>query len=241
MLKGRPISLTILDFGQFLVHSGPRIIGIMGGLLRTDAGEVVVIDTGFPAKYVTDRAAAAAEDDLGSFGELMRHGPENWVGAQLQMHGVSKVDLLILTHTHIDHVGGLELFSQVPIVMAAAERALDKPLYFGAAEGMDWPAANYLTIEQDTGLGPGLDLFFTPGHAPGQLALGIDLPGKGRVIWASDAISRESEPDEGFADAWDPKLAAHHAARLLAMPHDLLIYGHDPEQWLQLPKGMPIT
>jgi len=235
MIKGRPTSLTILNFGQFMVHSGPRIIQLMGALIKTDQDEAIVVDTGMPAKYIADPAGAGKEDGLDSFGEVLQIGPENTVAAQLAMCGVSQVKLLILTHGHIDHVGGIEAFHGVPIMMGKPERDMERPSYFGDTQPMEWPKGQYLTVEQDTGLGPDLDLFFTPGHAPGQLALGMTLPGVGRIIWASDAISRESEPEEGFTDAWNPELALHHAKRLLDMPHDYLIYGHDPDQRLQIP------
>ncbi|MEY3684375.1 MAG: hypothetical protein RLZZ394_206, partial [Actinomycetota bacterium] len=51
LLKGRPISLSVLDFGLFQVHANGRIIGIPGALIETDAGERVLIDSGFPQKY----------------------------------------------------------------------------------------------------------------------------------------------------------------------------------------------
>ncbi|WP_147126627.1 MBL fold metallo-hydrolase [Shimia ponticola] len=242
MIKGRPTSLTILNFGQFMVHSGPRIIQLMGALIKTDQDEAIVVDTGMPAKYLSNPAEAGREDGLDSFGEVLQIGPENSVEQQLAQCGVSQVKLLILTHGHIDHVGGIDAFKGVPIMMGKPERDMPRPSYFGDTQPMEWPKGQYLTVEQDTGLGPDLDLFFTPGHAPGQLALGVTLAGVGRVIWASDAISRESEPDEGFTDAWDPELALHHAKRLLDMPHDHLIYGHDPDQRLQIPFApIPIT
>ena len=39
--------------------------------MQTDAGEVVLIDTGFPGKYVVDAKAATGEDALGSFGRVL--------------------------------------------------------------------------------------------------------------------------------------------------------------------------
>ncbi|MEM1101300.1 MAG: N-acyl homoserine lactonase family protein, partial [Pseudomonadota bacterium] len=79
--------------------------------------------------------------------------------------------------------------------------------------------------------------FLCPGHAPGQLAFRITLPDTGRVLWLSDAISRPSELEERFAGAWDAEQALHHAERLLALEHDLAIYGHGPEQWSELRKA----
>ena len=48
---------------------------------------------------------------------------------QLALLGLSPadIDLQILTHSHIDHVGGIEDFSHVPMVVSKAERALERP------------------------------------------------------------------------------------------------------------------
>ena len=59
LLKGTPTRLAVLDYGLFQVHENGRIIGICGYLVQTTAGENILIDTGFPAKYADDAAAAA--------------------------------------------------------------------------------------------------------------------------------------------------------------------------------------
>jgi N-acyl homoserine lactone hydrolase len=49
-LKGRPVFLHVLDHGLFKLHANGRVIGICGFLIQTDAGEAVLVDTGFPQK-----------------------------------------------------------------------------------------------------------------------------------------------------------------------------------------------
>ncbi|NBZ88168.1 MBL fold metallo-hydrolase [Stagnihabitans tardus] len=241
-LRGKPLSLAVLDYGLFKVHSGPRIIGICGFAIRTDAGELVLIDTGFPGKYVTDPQAATGEDGLGAFGELLEIGPQNTPQAQLALLGLrpSDVTLMIQSHTHIDHLGHMGAFAPAPILIAKAERDLPKPLYWSGGQKMDWPEADYRLVTEDLTLGPDFEVLFCPGHAPGQLAFLLRLPQTGWMLLTSDAISRPAEIDEGFAGSWNVPLAIHHGARIMALARARgarVIYGHCPAQWPDLPKA----
>jgi N-acyl homoserine lactone hydrolase len=241
-LKGKPIRLAVLDYGLFQVHANDRIIGICGFVIQTNAGETVLIDTGFPQKYADDAEAATAQDDLGSFGRALSVTHDNMPLAQLAKLGItpSDINLMIQSHTHIDHVGHMHAFAHAPILIAASERALPRPLYWSGKQAMEWPDAEYFLVEEDFTLGDGFSVYLCPGHAPGQLAFVIDLPQTGPVMLTSDAISRASEIDEGFAESWDVPLAIHHGARLMQMAKErnaLVIFGHSPEQWPTLRKA----
>lgn len=241
-LKGKPRRLAVLDYGLFEVHAGPRTIGICGFAIETDAGETVLIDTGFPEKYAEDAEAATREDDLGSFGRVLSITPENMAGAQLAKLGIAKsdIDLMIQSHTHIDHVGDMAGYPQAPILISAAERALPRPLYWSGKQAMEWPDAEYALVTEDMQLGPDFEVLHCPGHAPGQLAFLLRLPQTGWVLLTSDAISRASEIDEKFAGSWDDDLAIHHGDRLMRLAAErdaMVIFGHSPEQWPDLRKA----
>lgn len=241
-LKGKPKRLAILDYGLFQVHEGPRTIGICGYVIETDAGEVVLIDTGFPAKYAKDPQAATQEDALGSFGRVLNVTPQNLPQHQLGLLGLQKSDitLMIQSHTHIDHIGDMAGYPNVPILIAQAERALPRPLYWAGKQPMDWPERDYHLVTQDFQLGAAFEVLLCPGHAPGQLAFVVRLPDTGWVLLTSDAISRAAEIDEGFAGSWDVDAAQHHSARLMTLAKSreaMIIYGHSPEQWPKLPKA----
>lgn len=242
LMKGTPTRLAVLDYGLFQVHENRRVIGICGYLIQTTAGENILIDTGFPAKYAADVDAATREDDLGSFGQVLALGTENLAPAQLALLGLapSDISLMVQSHTHIDHVGFMDGFPDVPILIAAAERALPRPLYWSGKQVMAWPEAQYHLIEADYLLGPGFNVLLVPGHAPGQLAFALHLPNTGMVLLTSDAISRPAEFDTKFAGSWDADLALHHASRLMAraaQDRAMVIYGHSPEQWPTLRKA----
>lgn len=242
LLKGQPVSLHVLDYGLFRVHSGPRVIGLCGYLITTDAAERILVDSGMPAKYADDAVAAGQEDGLDSFGHVVSLTPDNLPGAQLARCGVSLTDIthIIQTHTHIDHIGGLDLCPHAPMIIAAAERALPKPLYWTGGQPMEWPKRAFVELDKDTTLGPGIELLLCPGHTPGQLAIAMTLPETGAVLLTSDAISRPEDVVEGFAGSWDAAQAQHHGTRLLARAEDtqaFVIYGHCPDQWSTLRKA----
>jgi N-acyl homoserine lactone hydrolase len=222
MLKGKPKRLAVLDYGLFEVHAGPRTIGMCGFVIQTDAGEVILIDTGLPEKYARNPQAATLEDDLGSFGRVLSVTPDNTPAPQLAKLGLTKsdVNLMIQSHTHIDHIGDMAGFPQAPILIAEAERALPRPLYWSGKQPMDWPEADYHLVSSDITLGPDFEVLLCPGHAPGQLAFMIRLPETGWVLLTSDAISRAAEIDEKFAGSWDVDQAIHHGDRT-RRPRDL--------------------
>lgn len=241
-LGGNPKRLAVLDYGLFEVHAGPRTIGICGFVIEMDTGDVVLIDTGFPEKYARDADAATAEDDLGSFGRVLSVTADNLPDAQLAKLGLTKSDvtLMIQSHTHIDHVGDMAGYPHAPILIAAAERALPRPLYWSGKQPMDWPDRDYRLVEDDFELATEFEVLLCPGHAPGQLAFVVRLPQTGWVLLTSDAISRASEIEEKFAGSWDVPQAIHHGDRLmrLAGQRDAeVIYGHSPEQWPDLQKA----
>lgn len=224
--------MTTLDFGIFDVGPGRRLIPIPGYLLETDRGARVLVDTGFDPLYASDPEAAEARDALSSFGRLVGHSPARTLPGQLARLGLAPADITsaVLTHSHIDHVGGLPLLS-CPVWLTRTERAEPRPLYWGGRRPMDWPDLPYRTIESETEIARGIRLIPTPGHTPGHLSLALSLPGGRGVILAADAINRATEPAEGFADAMDPALAARSAARLFAMARQSgakMMYGHEP-------------
>ena len=242
LLNGRPKSLSILDFGLFQVHANGRIIGIPGALIETDQNERILIDSGFPQKYADDIDRASDEDELWKFGKVLELSQENQPAAQLAKMGlkIEDIDYLLITHTHIDHMGNIDSFPGKPIIIGGPERALPKPLYWRGKQPYEWPNREYVLINQDTEIAPGLTILFVPGHTPGELAIYVELPETGAIVWTSDAISRREEVEEGCKDSWNVELALHHAHRLLDLGKEknaFVIFGHGPSQWRELRKA----
>ena len=242
IVKGKPISLTVLDFGLFKVNSDNRVIGISGFLIKTDRNELILIDGGFPQSYTKDHVQASSRDRLDEFGTVLRCGTENSVSAQLAKCGYSLDDLtiLILTHSHIDHLGALNSALQAPLLIAAAERQQTRPLYWGDSRPLEWPDRNYILIDADIHLGPFFEVLLASGHTPGQLAVFITLDETGPILITSDAISRPSEIEELFIDSMNPEASRLSAERIIALAaskNAFVIYGHDPKQWPKLRKA----
>lgn len=242
-LRGhKPVRLYVLDYGLFKVHADGRVIGICGYLVRTDRGGNILVDTGFPAKYADDVEAASREDRLYEFGEVLKLSPVNLPAGQLALIGLTPtdIDVLVMTHTHIDHVGGLADFPGAPLVIGKEERAMDRPLYWGDVKPYDWPDVETICIEGDADLCQGLRVLETPGHSPGHISLLLTLPETGPVLLTADAISRPAELEERFAGAWNEVLACHSGDRMMALAREtgsMVIYGHCPVQWPGLRKA----
>ena len=227
-------ALRTLDLGLFDVGPGKRRILCPGFLITTNAGRRILFDTGFPPAYATDERAAAAADGLDRFGRLVDFTAAQTAEGALALLGlrVSDISHVILSHSHIDHVGSLPLFPHAEIILTATERAEPAPLYFGVNRPITWPQARYRTLKRATQICNGLRLIPTPGHTAGHMSALVTVGGS-CVMLTADAINRVSEPAEGFPDADDPILAAKSAAKVMRIARQTgaeVIYGHEPTQ-----------
>lgn len=210
------------------MHEDGRLIPIQGYVVRGGDGTVVLVDTGFP-------------DVVRGFEHYGEPIEQHAVVDELAKLGLAPgdLDLVVLTHSDVDHIGGIGAVSGVPIVMHRAERALPRPRWFdGTWSDLRWPYADYLRVEGDVEIVPGLTLLETRGHSPGHMSLLVRLAETGRVLLAVDAISRRAELERGFnAGAWDEPLAFESQQRVveLASREDAwLVFGHDPDQRLEI-------
>ncbi len=239
----RPLRLAIVDYGRFEVNEGSRVVPIPGYVIV--AGDrVVLVDTGFPARYIDDPLGIGHEEGLDAFGRIVSITRKNLPAAQLALMGIEPADVtdLVITHGDIDHVGGIADFPCATIVVGRAELELGPPRYFGSLRPVTWPASRrYHIVDGDEELVPGVEVLSTPGHSPGHLSLLVRLPHLGPVLLAGDAISRPAELESGHnGGAWNQELARASAARLLGIAERegaLLVFGHDLEQWSDLRKA----
>jgi N-acyl homoserine lactone hydrolase len=235
--------LSILDFGLFEVYQNGRMIGIPGYLI--DAGSrKILVDTGFHADYLSDPVGIAAADQMATFGRLINYSVRNTPSNQLALLGISKVEItdLVLTHSHIDHVGRIGEFPHARLWITAHERSLPRPAYWaGKSRIATWPNMQTTIITNTAELIQGVTLIPTPGHTLGHMSVQVNLTNTGNVLLAADAISR---PDELIEDTWDSaedsslaRQSANQLVDLAKREHAWLVYGHCPKQWIELRKA----
>lgn len=130
------------------------------------------------------------------------------------------VDTILLTHAHVDHVGGLTLhgkpiFPKAEVVIAEAEAAFwqddaamaaaggdAKPFFDAARLALDAYAPRLKRVRPGAVL-PGIDLVPLPGHTPGHSGYHLQSGGEQLLIWAdithmADIQIRRPEVTIGF-------------------------------------------
>ena len=195
------------------------------------AGERILIDTGLHPGAATDAQAHYGGADSIAFFELEQ---ERSVADQVD---VSSLSMVVLTHLHFDHAGGLDLIPEsVPVVMQRAEwegahdeAAVARNFYLPR----DYAAADRRELVLVDGdhdlLGDGsITLLFTPGHTPGHQSIRV-----GDLVLGIDVAHYASVYDDlrfpPFGD--DLERQRESAMRLRALRDEgaTLIPGHDPD------------
>lgn len=146
--------------------------------------------------------------------------------------GPDDVDLVVVSHAHEDHVGGLTehgrpVFGLARHVVAPAEvAATPRPFREVAAAGL---------LDRDAGPEPlrGLRIVPAPGHTPGHQAVEIGAGGDS-ILYMADALAHEANVARPrwnhFSDASGPAAARsrHRLLRRAAATGSVVIASHVP-------------
>ncbi len=163
------------------------------------------------------------------------------------------IDLLVLTHLHLDHAGNLGLFSGTKAGerIIVHELELKQALYdtFMCGELANGYLRPDFTSPQEIAFDPvddsvklsdDLELLWLPGHTPGTLGILVHLENTGAVFYTSDAVNAQANlgPPITLSAVFYDSLAMQKSMRKiqwLQRQHNArLIFGHDMEQYQSL-------
>lgn len=210
----------------------------------------IVIDTGSHKDAMTTRWPESSK----------RHTPlirtdDDLIENRLAQLGLKPrdINLVILTHMHLDHAGGLSVFCDTPAGshVLVHEDELKQALFELYSRGVhdyggylrsdfDVPGIAYETIDGDLWLADDLQIITLPGHTAGQLGVRLDLPNLGTFIFASDACN--SAVNYGPPPQMSPLTFNSEKYRrslekirwLERQTHATVLFGHDLEQYQKL-------
>jgi N-acyl homoserine lactone hydrolase len=121
------------------------------------------------------------------------------------------VDVVVLTHTHSDHIGNNDMFPKAEFIVHSGEK--------GQINGAR-------IIDEDMDLTKGIRLVHTPGHTPGSISVFIDSDVKyaiaGDAIPLKDNVLKMVPPKVNY----DAKLALESLKKITGYA-DMVIPGHD--------------
>jgi N-acyl homoserine lactone hydrolase len=168
---------------------------------------------------------------------------EQYLDRQLGALGVSPEQLsyVVMSHLHFDHAGNVRTFAKTGARIICNDKEKEFALGFegpftGAHLKADYVGIDFETVSGDTEILPGVSVIEAPGHTPGTMAMRVDLPETGTMIFTSDAIY--------MGDAYGPPstpaaivndLTAWYASvekirGIAEQSSAQVIFGHDSEQ-----------
>src|SRR5688500_9317799 len=153
--------------------------------------------------------------------------------ATLDQLGVSKLEAILLTHTHFDHIGAVAPVAKAtgaPVYCPELEtRVLADIMSYIPWEGFgpyeSWDAEETVSGGERLELaGFEIDVIFTPGHSPGHVTYSI--PDE-RVLFSGDVLFQGSIGRTDLPGGDHATLMRTLAALVEAMPDETVVYpGH---------------
>jgi glyoxylase-like metal-dependent hydrolase (beta-lactamase superfamily II) len=190
---------------------------------------------------------AGVRKSLADASEAFRVEAEHDLGANLGRHGVEPgdVDLLVLTHLHVDHSGLVDGFPNARLLVQRSElQYAAAPLHpvrfydrvdIGKLVGPLFDRIDF--VEGDVDVMDGVRCVFTGGHSPGHQMVYVDVPSGTAVITGDNVYLADRAMQEGIQPGYVVSLPQTIAAidrirrdadHVLPM-HDAVVYERYPD------------
>ena len=102
---------------------------------------------------------------------------------------LASIDIVVNTHLHFDHCGGNHLFPGKPIYVQRRELADARTLPdYTIPEWVDAPGVQYIQVDGDYDLLPGIRLIPAPGHCDGMQMVVIETDDRPVVVCGDVAV-----------------------------------------------------
>jgi len=190
-------------------------VGPVYAYLVEDDQHLILVDTGIGPKHpVIDRLYQPTRRDLAA--------------ALFQNNGISieDIDAVVISHLHFDHVGGAQALLGTPIYVQRVEwEAAQEPKYT-IPEFLDFPGANFVMLDGDVELAPGLRLMVTAGHTPGHQVVAVSAP-VGTLVLAGQAIETCAELEAMLAGGE----MTDEARKIMELDPAAIWFSHDHKMW----------
>jgi N-acyl homoserine lactone hydrolase len=234
------------DFSRLMEGGEGRIrLPIPAYLIEHPKG-TALFDTGMHPDCQHDPAGRLGERTAGLFEFDFSPGEE--ISARLEAfdRDPAKIDLVINSHFHFDHVGGNALIPNATMVVHRREWDTGMDSDSAAKRGFnprDFDLGHKLRLvdgEHDVFGDGSVVCLPTHGHTPGHQSLKLRLPG-GDIVLAADScyFCRTLRERRLPRFAYDHEMMLASLDRLEALEQGgaRIFFGHDPEFWATIPQA----
>lgn len=211
-------------------------------LVETPEGRLLW-DTSCPRDWLTRWAQLGLQE----FFPYDQVSEEEYFEARLHQQGLepNDIDYLVLSHLHFDHASNVQMFAGTHAKPVCSKREYDFAFGFdgpftGGHLKSDYDGLRWETVAEDAEILPGVTLIQVPGHTPGTMAMRVDLPDTGTMIFTSDAVfmgdtyGPPATPGTLMQDLVAFYSSVQKIRKLAEDTKATLVFGHDSKQMTKL-------